>query len=367
MHNRKYAKEYIMLLTTLTIFIFFFAYQITHNPGASRLSEIATPGANANQTVDAIRKSSLAHPLLPVFENKLTVTIDTMLQNVFTIFSPEYLFLHGDYFASLGKYGLFYPLDLIFLLIGGGWLFAHKKKVLIFFIPLILLSVIPHLIRYSKDGENFTPHITLLFPFFIILMGAGLWQLFHLFKHKLQYVVSASIVLVYAFSIGNFLSIYFYQMPLQADYFNFSNRLLSQYISLSQNNDRIVVHASNPENMFKDYIFYNKLLNKDTVTPIKNALHERKYFIGNVTFVSCDKGVKELSKNIVITQAQCGMSLPNAHLKISQLSDSGTTFQIYNDKTCNTHQLNGYISNLKIDDFALNQSKQAFCTTFITK
>ena len=366
-HKKKFAKQYIILLGILTLFAFFFVFQLKQAPDASRLSEITILAPNAADQVNTIRKTSIDTPLLSLFENKFTVSFYTLLDNVSNVFSPKYLFLHGDYFASLGKYGLFYPLDLVFLLIGGGVLFAKNKKLLTLLTFLILISIIPEIV-HSSTTENFTPHITLLFPFFIIIMGVGGSQIYNIFKTKKQYPITVITSLAYAFFIGSFLNIYFFQMPLQSGFFNLSNRLLSQYIALSQQpNQKIIIYTSDPEGKFKEYIFYNNLLTKQNASNIAAGLKTQRHTIDNVTFLSCNKSIKKVNKNdLVIAQAQCDMSFPNPKVAIAQLSDSGGVFRIYNDTTCKKYSLSNYISGIKINDFGVGKlSEQQFCQKLI--
>lgn len=369
--KKKFIKQYIILLALLFVFVGFFVFQIKHSPGASRLSEITTPASyDITEHVNMVRKESIDSPFLSVFENKHTVFSNIILANTFDIFSPNYLFIHGDYFASLGKYGLFYPLDLIFLLLGAGYLFEHKKKLLLFLSALTLVSIIPEVAHYAKDGKHFTPHITLLFPFFIIMMGAGAWQLCTLWKGKKQKAIIAMTALIYAFSIGNFLHIYFFQMPLQAGFFNFSDRLLSRYIELVKiPGQKILIYSSDPRSKFQEYIFYNNLLTKDTSSSIKTSLKKSEHTLDMVTFTSCNRGMKSINnKDLIIVEAQCAMSFVNPKVVIPQLSDSGGVFFIYNDKNCKKYNLTPYVSGIKIHDFGVDKlSEKAFCERFIIK
>lgn len=370
-HKQNFAKQYATLFIFLTSFVLFFAFQITHANSPSRLSEILTPTSPAIvEQVDVTRKITMANPMTSLFENKFTVFFSHLVSNTLLVFSPSYLFIHGDYFSSLGKYGLFYPVELLFLIIGSGWLFIHKKKLFFLMWILIFIAIIPEVIHYGKNKTNFTPHITLLFPFFILLMGNGCWQLFLFLKAKNHLVPITLLTTIYLFSVASFLHLYFFSMPLQHDFFNFHNRILASYVSLSnKNSEPIIIYSTNAKEQFKEYLFYNNLYTKDNAVAVTKAINEQNYKLQNVQFRSCDQTVKKLdNKTITIIQTTCKMSFEKQHLTIAQLSDSGGMYQIYNATTCKSYPLKSYISHFSINNFDFNKlSEEKFCTTFITR
>lgn len=353
-HKKQFIKQYAVLLGTLLLFVVFYAFQLTHSGGPSRLSEIPTPSSpEVTISVNEIRKASITNPLLSLFENKLTVFSIMKIEKVFNTLSPDYLFVHGDQFTFQGKYGLFSWLDFVFFIVGAGWLFLHKRKISILLGTLIIISIIPHGIHNTKT--NFTPHISLLFPFFIILIATGAWSIFTWLKEKKQNIIIAAGCLIYTFFIGYFINIYFFQMPLQPEFFNFSNRLVSRYITLSeQTNQNIILYTSVPDDKLNSHIFYSNL------SPLQPELHK-------VTFRSCNKSIKKINTtDLIIVEAQCGMSFKKPHLSIPQLSDSGAAFHIYNDKLCKNYKHNAFISNLNLNDFNVEQqSTQSFCKRFV--
>lgn len=367
-NKRKFALQYSILIALLSIFVLFYFIQIKNAPATSRLSEILLPNSQiVSQQVDSLRKTSINNALLPFFDNKISIFFTILTGNMFSLFSPDYLFVHGDYFASLGQYGLFYPLDLLFLIIGGVWLFLHNKKLFILFCIFIFFSIIPQIIHTSN--KNFTPHINLLFPFFIMIMAVGAWQLFKLLNDKKLYIFTIIISVVYLFSIGSFIHTYFFNMPLQHNFFNFPDRVLSRYISLSkQHQQTTLIYTPNPKEKFKEYILYSNSYTKNNSQLIAASLLHEQYTSDSVRFLSCDRKITTVNKNdVIITNFLCHMHLQYPHLSLPELSDNGTVFEIYNDTICKKYSLHGYISHFNISDFAVEKLPQKiFCTKFIS-
>src|SRR5438045_9685748 len=106
-------------------------------------------------------------------------------------------------------------LDFLFLFIVSFWLFARKNKLFFFFLFGIVLSTVPQIIHDPQAGGNFTPHIALLFPFFIMLIGVGIARVTEI-PHKFLKIGSIFlVVMIYLFSLEIFLNVYFYLFTLQ--------------------------------------------------------------------------------------------------------------------------------------------------------
>lgn len=366
-NKKKYLKQYLILTVLITAFVGFFVFQLLSASGTSRVTDIINPTDPIYaDTVDAVRKNTIQNPFLDLFENKLTVLMMTLTSNYMNIISPSYLFLNGDYFMSLGQFGIFNPLDFVLLILGTFALFKFNKKLLGLLYLLIFISFIPQIAH--KSNNAFTPHILLAIPFFIIIFSASVLFIVKMKKNIIAVFLILVFVLFYAFNTGNFLHIYIYRMPLQNDFFNLSNRIMSKYINLAEKSGRdIIVFSNNSNDLYREYIFYNDLYSKSNVPVIAEKLKKREYIVNNVSFKSCDEHIKDTENKVVIVKNQCDMSLGGSYLSISNLSDGGWVYRIYNDPICKKYNLFRYSRSIALNDFSINNMDQKkFCEKFIT-
>lgn len=365
-NNRKYLKQYILLFGFSCFLMLFFIFQLRSYGGGSRASEILLP-SNSGITVrvNDFRGASLNSPLMSLVENKYTVYGSVLLKSALSIFSPIYLFTNADYFFLIGGHGLFYYLDLIFLIIGTVWVFLFRKKLFLFLTTFIFIGILPQIFHKSSLEGNFTPHITLIIPFLIILIAAGVSAVSQKNKKNL-YLFLAGLGLFYFILVINFCYFYFLKFPLQSGTFAIHDRVLSRYIALNKDNSPITIFSSDPRLLFKEYIFYLNAYDKKTVSAINRALKEKNYVFNNVSFYPCDySGLKDTTK-LIVSDIACGKNFDGNTLTVAQLKDSGKRYIIYHDKFCSQYDPPRYISNLKLSDFNIESlSPKKFCETFI--
>lgn len=367
-HKKKYLKQYLVVLAASFILISFFILQISM--GESRLGSILTPNnPEFARQVDEIRKASIQTPLTNVFENKSTAYLRTLSIKFFKSFSPDYLFVSGDSFFSIYRHGLFYALDAIFLLIGFAAVYIQKKKAFTLLLILIFIGVLPQ-VFYTASLENMTHHIILTFPFLIIFIAAGIWEVLKFFNKKSYfYIISVLLIILYGLSMLNFLNIYFFQNSLQGN-FDFHVRIFAKYASLvNKKEQKIFVYSPMSSDIFKKYIFYSNAYNKDTYLQIRSLYKTNSFDFQNIKFLPCDATIDPLATDdLIIYDFNCGKLINESkHLSVSRLSDGGQSYEIFNDKICSTFNLNRYPSNIKIDDFAIEDMQlKRFCQTFIT-
>jgi 4-amino-4-deoxy-L-arabinose transferase-like glycosyltransferase len=368
-NKRKFLKQYVMVASLSILLVFVYAFVLMHS-STSRLGEIFTPNAPSliNQ-VDDVRKITMQSPLKNIFENKLTEYLMALITKTFNITSFNYLFMAGDNFFSLYRNGLFYIVDAIFLLFGLAAAYKRKAAVFFFLIGLSLLALVPH-IFHSSTLDNFTPHITLLFPFLIILIAVGIDEILSLCKNKrLFYGVLSIIIGLYAVSILYFLNIYFFQNTLQGN-FGFQVRLFAKYASLAKQTDKqVFVYSPMSSDIFKKYIFYTDSYNKNTIEKIKFMYKVDKFNFDNIQFLGCNNTIDPTAtKALIIYDFNCGaLKKDYRRIVIPRLSDGGQSYDIFNDKICQNFNLKRYPADLKISDFSIeNQTTQQFCETFIT-
>lgn len=357
---------YVVLFGGVFLFLLFYFLSITHTPGSSRLGEILLPTNSSLATrVDELRKSTINTPLLSLFINKYSLYVSTVSQNFGNIFSFSYLFLHGDSFFGLWQQGLFYLIDSVGIGIGIVALWMKKRREGILLSLLVLISCIPQMIY--RSSENFTPHITMLIPFLLVICAFGIEEVSN-FHKKFGKLLFWGIGVLYVFSVLSFLSVYFLQYPIQGKT-DFAVRELANYITVANDsNKNIVVHSTHSEDLFYKYLFYSNNYSKETIATVQKRLKQKTYQIENVTFTDCIKSIDiTKTKDIHIVDAICGGTLTaTSQLKIVLLTDSGEAFIIYNDTFCSEKGLQPFVSKLTISDFAIEKlSPDVFCKTFI--
>lgn len=364
--NRKDQKQYLMTAIISFIFTISFLLIITTKSDGSRISELFLPNnPQIASTVDAIRKNTMSNPFTPFFVNKFSVYLQFITTKFYRMFSPVYLFLEGDQFFSLYRHGFFYALDFVFL--AGGFLVLFLKKRSVFFLlsSTIVLATFPHL--FHKTQTDFSYHIALLFPISIIVIGNGIYGFIQSVPKRFRVSIGIAVTILYIISAGNFLFIYFFQHPL-GGYFDFHMRIVSRYIELS-NKVPITVYSPRYTDFFKKYLFYSNSLKSDNVTSFTHLYDSQSLIFNNITFSSCnDKASVSTSSGIVIADIYCILDKNIPRVSISNLSDAGEVYQIYNDPICINFNLKRYPTGISLADFAIERLEdKRFCEAFINR
>lgn len=363
-NKRKYTKQYFLLFAFACILTLFFIFQFKQYQ-VSRTAEIILPNnPEITRQVIGFRKVAIQSPFIDIFDNKISVYLTVLMKNTFNAFSPNYLFGNADYFFMLGGHGLFYYLDSIFLVIGSVWLFLKNRKLFFTFLSIIFIGALPQILHDPDGSGNFTPHIALVIPFFVILIGAGIDWLFGAVKQKkYSFPLLSVIVGLYLVAFMSFSYFYFFKFPLQTGTFPIKYRLLSKYISLyNDQKTPIIVYSTNSKLAYREYIFYTNAYKNYPASKINSSFKTLK--LDNVSFLSCSeifpKGV------LLINDYNCGKQPGKGSIIIAQLVDSGPSYNIYNDKICSKYGLPHYITNIKLSDFNVESlSEEEYCKTFI--
>jgi len=374
-NRKKFTKQYLILILLSLLPLAWFLLSMKTQPVGSRISELFSPFSQVVvQTVDNERRLSMITPVAAIFSNKLVVFLKLSLEKYLGIFSPDFLFLHGEGRAtfSLWYHGLFYYLDFIFLILGAIFLFSRDKRTWLFLIALIAIAPLPAVA--SVSGIEYALRGALLYPIFILLIGLGIWVVISLKKDKrFRIGVAALIMILYLLQLFNFLNIYFFRNPIyNSEGFGFSNRVLFRYVSLAkQKASRVLVITRNESGPFKQNLFYSNDYNKSTLTKVREVLNQGKYQWGNIHFLS------GCPQNLILAKDEVAILLPEsrcldekeypAWLSISQLSDGGEIYRIFNDSLCRDFELNRYPQGIKFGDFKVEELSTAqFCQRFIS-
>lgn len=361
-------KKIGILLCSIVVFLSFFIYNLFETSSTTRLSEIISLYDPAiSQTVDIIRKISIRNQLVDIYVNKYTILLSIILTKLSRAFSSDYLFAYGDQFYSLYTHGLFYFLDAFFLLVGIVTMFFAYRRKMIYLCLFAVIGSIPHLV-HSVSTEDFTPHLVMMFPFLIIFIGFGIYEIaYKQFPRYRKYLLLV-IISLYCISLGNFLQIYWFQNPLYGN-FDFSFRTLSKYLQIQKKDHKVIVYSVRTMDLYKKYLFYSNGIQKENIPSIREALKGKDIHMNNISFVGCDKGATILRDATVVYDSGCGpLSVLDKFLKISRLKDGGDEFKIYNDTQCSGYQLKPYPEKFDMKDLDIEYlSTKVFCETYIAR
>lgn len=365
-NKRKFGKQYALFGLVSVVFVGLFMVLLTVNNG-QRLSDILLPNSPViAKEVNAFRAVSIHTPVMNLFVNKISVYGQTLINNFLTTISVPYLFLSGDNFFGIWRHGLFYVLDAFFLLFGAVHLFRKERFLFFFLGGAILLGLVPQIIH--KGGMLFTPHITFIFPFVLIIVAYGAVSVSEFFKQR-KGILLVSVIGVYVVLAANFLNIYFTNYPIQGES-DLQVRVLSRYITLAkEQGKRVVVYSSRSNDLLRKHVFYASLYSPQTIELFRRELAKNDPGIDNVVFRSCDDNQNpNIAKETTAKMSDCAEKFPSdSSLLISRLSDGGGVFTIYKDEVCRAYGLQRYPSGFTVTSLAVEKlSKEQFCKTYIT-
>lgn len=368
--NQKFGRYYLLTVLFSLLITINFVISLSHQAVGQRLSELWTPNSpKIAALVNNERRESLK-PTISLFTNKYTIYFRESFKKYLNNFSPDILFSTGDktFTGSLWIHGYFYYLDILLIIFGIIFLYKKQRAFLFLILSFILLSPIPEAIR-GDSLPAYVFHSSLQYPFFFILIGAGL---FYLFKTKIPKAFKLIFVFLYLLSFLNFLNIYFIKSPVyQSESFVFSHRLINKYISLeSQKNKEIYFLTNQPELMFRSFLFYNNLLTRQNFDLIEEKYSQSHdyYIFNNVHFIN-NKNLlpKDSNFTLIFPISDFSFDDPGKSLYISRLSDAGKIFAIYNGSTCQNTQLETFTHDIKISDLKIEKMEENyFCSKFIT-
>ncbi|MDQ5900543.1 MAG: 2 protein [Patescibacteria group bacterium] len=360
--RRNENKQFVIIILSSCILVGFFAFSQFFLQSGSRVTEILTPfSQSVTNEVNSARQSTISSPFDSLLINKFTIYARILLDKIVNIFSLSFLFYNGDSFFGLYKSGLFYIIDSVFLIIGIGFLFIKKRKLAVFLFFLLAIAIIPEIIHVNKGV--FSPHITLLIPFFILIISVGIHAVY---KQRLIY--KFLIIFVYFISFTYFYQLYFFTAPL-TNVYDTESRVLSKYIKLSTNEGNLIkVFSPRPHDLFRKYIFYANYLQKSSMQTIRDSISKEVYSIEKVSFLECHDIVKYLKSNDTLIQSSlCAYDMDKYPDNIiAQMKDSGKTYSIFNEKICIDKSENRYYFSLTFSDLNIeNMNKNEFCKSHV--
>jgi hypothetical protein len=339
---------------------------IKTSPGGSRIGELFLPSspviANA---VNESRKASIQFPGMPLFINKYSVYLETLLSKLFRIMSPTYLFSEGDQFFLPAVQSFFYNIEFLFMIIGTLYLFVKNKRTVIVLLLFALIGTFPQV--FHMNPGDFSHHLTLMFPFMIIIIGAGITETIRNIPARYRFAAAGVIILLYGLSAGSFIMKYVSKVPL-TDYADFHVRILSRYLTLAkQKGTPITVYSTSSGDIFRKYLFYGDRITNQTIPSIKKTLGAPAFTFDGIDFEPCDASAATGSATGVrLYDAGCNAVIDAPHKSITRLSDAGEIYKIMNDPLCSRYQLHRYPENITLSDFLVEKlPTKRFCELYI--
>lgn len=368
----KENKKYVLVLIGIALICLVgygiaFKYQATSN----RSNEVLFLSPELANKVNADRQASIPSPIAPVFLNKVTYSVTYIMDIYLKVFSIDYLFSNGEILGSYSFkiHGMFYRIDLLFMVIGILTLYRKYKKALLFTAGILLIAPIASAV--SLSGESYVGRAGIIFPFLAFLIGAGIWGILNYFNKKFTFL-KWGIVLIYAISIINFIYIYFYRYPVYAsDAWFYSDKVLARYLQLvrSQNPDiPITVSHTEPRYMFEKYLYYNGLYNnKENIVEFNNKIEQNDFSVDSIKFQrDCLKEWDGKSLWVYHSPHEC-VEDGGKNRRIASPYDAGAQMIIKGDILCNDIGLSKFPRITTASDFdvySLNREK--FCDIWIS-
>lgn len=320
------------------------------------------------------RRLSLQSPINMLATNKMTALAQALLSQYVKAFDLGQLFVYGESFRnpfSVWTMGMFYTIDLVFILIGIGWLFSQQKTraLAILLVSWLLIAPLPVAINSIDAWLMF--RAAWLIPTLLLLSGIGA---FAVWSSPLQ-ILKVGAMSIYAFSILWFGYQYWYRYPLYSTKDKgFSERIMSSYVDRIGIDKQVKILANESWFVSQSYLYYRNLIKKDRLPAIQQAFQQKKFQFENVEIDTRCFDTRNLGPNdVVITEASntpCENHQPSKEVKqsaIASLMDSGSIYRIYNDQLCTQYNLRGYtqVNQRRLLDID-HLSNEEFCEAYFT-
>ncbi len=406
-HNRVTTKNLLSgLLPRLSVVLFAFLltafYGLVLLPNQAGVNErlsktIFSDSAKIAQLVDLERRQAFVSPLLNLYSNKATITLNFILDRFANAFDLNLLFLQVEPAVSgfsVWVHGIFYWIEGLLMIIGIAWLFSKPKYRLNASIILgsVVLFSLPSLI--NTGSEWYLLRTLLSYTMLLLLAGIGMtWVI----KRRLTMLL---LLPLYAIAIANFKYIYFYRYPvISLDWGNYHERLVARYITLLAERHpetKVSVHVGQPNYYYWSYLLYGDRLNSETKDSIaQNELQDASsssqiFSIDNVTFTNgcevsadatvlvaessfqdCETAISNFDRSkINNTQAatdSAAIQNQRTFNSIVAILDSGEKLYVLDDVLCKGKNLRSYVFPTTHADVAVEKlNADQFCLNWIS-
>ncbi|MBI4059122.1 hypothetical protein HY404_02685 [Candidatus Microgenomates bacterium] len=371
--NRKIDCKPLLSLVTLALLISF-SYFVTlkYQPSNARAGELVFYNSDiASSSVDNERKSAVPGFQQQIFLNKATYFYKRLTDTYLHTFSTDFLFVSGENRGaySFWIHGLFYYIDFPLIILGLIGLYTISKRVWWLIVGIIAISPITSVL--SGGEPSYVIRSGLIFPLLAALSGIGIWFLLNQLK-RYRVFIGGAILIIYLFSVANFLNLYFTRYPIyNSEGFFFSNKVLSRYVDLNLAKGSatpIIISVVEPRIVFEKFLFYNNFYTKGSARDINQKIAQKDFSYKNIRFIDkCDQITATSSATYVYeAKMECNKQLQPTTRILSPV-DAGSLFIIKNDKLCKSYNLSRYPRINKISEFNVYKlSEDDFCKIWIS-
>ena len=325
--------------------------------------------------VNEYRRVALATPLDKVFANKFVVIVQEFLIKYFEGLSPKQLFIQGEQVRNpfaVWTRGMFHHMDSIFVGVGAAVLLRKKRwrKVGLLLFAFVLISPIPVASNSIDTWMMFRGAWIVVSG--VMIIGVGAW---YGLTHAPKFI-SAVFIGLYLLGIASFGYEYFYRYPIYSTKGTaFAERVMANYIHRLPKDRQVYVLVDESMFVFESYLAYNKLITKENLPAIQEAMKSKTYRLGNVVFATDCLDMSKLndqtviinnSSNVTCDGKQAKLDVPYA--KHPSPIDNGVLFTMFNDPICSKFALQPYIhvTERKLLDVE-SLSDQVFCDRLFSK
>jgi hypothetical protein len=361
------VKPLIVLNFILVILLLIYSPLLAKSPAGTRFQEL-----NNNSTQDLVntnRRASLSFPLANLFENKLIEDLKTRTNASLGEFSFSYLFLDGQPESipslHLPQHGFMYLIDLPLILLGLFYLAKYYGKTLIFFLGLLITTMIPNFLNLF--GTTYTIRTVILFPVLVMLSATGVYYFIFVLPKKIKISFTILLSVIYLLFFGNFLYVYFSRMPVEkSEGWFFEDRVLAKYLTLQDQSRKTIVVSSSPKLFSYRYLLFSNLYkNTNQIIEINQKLSQKDYRFGNVLITnSCPEELDKDTTLIFEATFKCGQLKQN---EIASIKDGRILYYLVNETFCNPLVNQKYPLIKDVKDLNIESlTKEQFCQKFIT-
>jgi len=243
-----------------------------------------------------------------IFHNKYNLVLGKFINNYFSAFSTDFLFINGDQNSrhGFGTHGLLYYLDFFFIIFGLINVLKNRNsdKLGLFFVWILILAPLPFALTRDSLGPHATRLIIML-PSLIYLSYQGILYLKYIFKWSLSLII-----ILYLVSLSSFWHYYNFDYPQQSA---MSWHAGMKEAVLAAKNYQLPTYFSNAYEPFLPFfLYYQPYLPKNA--PSENIKHlsnnyfdgstiDNKYFFGNLNWSSISE-IKQPSLFVVPDTSQ---------------------------------------------------------------
>lgn len=257
--------------------------------------------------IESVNKERYASQLSPVwkviFHNKATVWIRLVTQNYLEHLSLNYWYIYGDnslrYF--LGNMGMFYLLELPFMVYGLFILWNKNKHAALFFTVWILLSPIPS----SVVGRPYGLRSLAMLPAPFIIVAYGIVSLIRKVKTTKKMTFGSIFLTVgYAGSIFLVLTRYYLEYPVYAaTWWGWENSAALEYVKVNESRYDQIFISDFYSGITLAYAVYNKVdpleYRRVMGSPVVMADGRHFFRFGKYYFGSLDLDEDRLKSKII--------------------------------------------------------------------